>query len=344
MLSPIKHTVTHSDLDVLQSKVTLRDRLDLDIRVYVKDPTQYLTCHTLIYDLYLSSHTHVCMVDRVGYVYVNLSLPDARMFLTCLYMHYLGWIDDGGVSSHRLKHPTSTRELDHLARVYRLDWLGLLLRSDHDDGDFLSFSPHALYLTDNRLIYTHNHHLTITATPSHTKSFTSSLCGQTWYVVCAAANRSSPLKIWSKGVNDAKWKKLTEAAQNAPKDDNLRPYYDLALTENTHLYVLQDGRRLTCYDTQKDRWTDVALPSIHPPNTAYKMTRTNSGSALRLTLATSADDVFYVPIDGGCLKPGKMVNLDPKTVCDNAQAMEVIRVALRGPKRILINVPLKDDK
>nr|WJJ61063.1 ORF101 [Acipenserid herpesvirus 1] len=335
---PVNHTISYLDLGVFQTKVTLQDGLDLDVRVYIKDPTQYLTCHMFIYDWYLAAHAQLCTINRVNYIYLNLTLKDAQMFLTCLYMHYLGWIDDKGVivTFHAIKHRSVTYDLVNVAYLYHLNWLCLLF-----DQILEKVLTNALYLMDNKLVHVNEHKLTITATPPHTKSFTTSPCGRHWYALCAS--QPDVLQLWTKETLDTKWSKLTQVTQRVAANSSVCAYYDPTLTENTHLYVLQDGKRLSCYNLQTNSWSDIVCPSM-PPRMTYNMTRSKSGS-LQLTLVADVD-VFH---GAGARRPQKVINLNQEEVAaedvmnpplNYHTTMEVIRVALRGCKRNLIDVPL----
>nr|WJJ61084.1 ORF124 [Acipenserid herpesvirus 1] len=272
-----------ADLSTFQCRIDSTKVIDVYF-TYIgsldKNEWPFVSCHTEVFNRYLQKFTPAKPdVKNNDTCLINAPYETVALFLTCLYAHYLGLIDDEGcfVDNHyalSLKHtPYLFNNLQELARFYDLKWL------DAAYGRVMALheavaGPVYYHASHNELVIVGQNRLASTSAPVNLKALTSSPDGLVWYGICCFSGgpTSSSTEVWMKEAQNQHWLKLTEV--NDPFHP-LAKNWDICLSENVCLYVLFNGTRLQCYNLAARTWTKIPLPYTQ---ISHVLSQTGDGS------------------------------------------------------------------
>ncbi|UMM52797.1 protein ORF119 [Lake sturgeon herpesvirus] len=255
----------------------------------------FLFIHKFIFVSYLERYAvkQTMQNDRevITYIYLNVQYESAVLFLTGIYLRFFGLLtDQGQLTQHRLNlNPLNDHsgELLELARFYDLNWLKLFfIQTVTDKVNFEGY----VFLSNNQLTVVNNQkELFSIGAPAHTRAFTMTSDGCTWYALCNPI--PDTVELWIKLYHQNSWTLMTsvsdlhDAAIVRPLEIE-RPSFQLTLAESVCLFVLQNKQHLTCYNLATQTWHKIKM-APHAPNMTFCMTKTGDGS-LPLTLVANA--------------------------------------------------------
>ncbi|UMM52802.1 protein ORF124 [Lake sturgeon herpesvirus] len=279
------------DLSTFQHRLPSKVVIDIYFLCPKNSPSSFLSCHTEVFDRYLKKFSVAkTPADPNAAAYVIEAPYEATaLFLTCLYVHYLGLIDDDGhfVDNHyalSLKHtPYLFDSLQELARFYDLAWLDAAYNRVMVLNKAV-VGPVYYHQNHNELVTVGRDRLASSGAPSNLKAFTASPDGSVWYVLCAwrGAHNATITEVWMKEAHNQHWLKLTEVTD--PCHQRPANRYQLCLSEHVCLYVLFDGTRLECYNLAARTWTKITLPCYEVSHT---LSQTGDGSLPACLVADS---------------------------------------------------------
>ncbi|UMM52780.1 protein ORF102 [Lake sturgeon herpesvirus] len=184
-----------------------------------------------------------------AYTFVNASPDDLPYFLVCLYLRYLGHIDDEGrVTGYTLLDKQNCcYRLQPLIIYYHLTWLKETACNHVVQGPIFKRGQE-LVLAD-----LDSQSLAAVGLPPHNLALTVTVNGRLWYALCAP--RPDLLQLWIKVSSSNCWTVISQVAD--PFMEAIETC-QLTLAQNTCLYVLLNNQSLLCYNLINRTWVKVA--------------------------------------------------------------------------------------
>ncbi|UMM52796.1 protein ORF118 [Lake sturgeon herpesvirus] len=244
----------------------------------------YYLCHQEIYHLYLAKYSQLQTVSGVTFILLNAHQKPVVFFLTCLYLYN----KNKAYSVFRISFNQIDcySEILDLAHVYDLTWIQSLYHRVVNNK-VATVVNGLLYRVGNQIMCldSASHTIFTVGAPRHMRAFVASADGLSWYAV--SAPRPCFIQLWSKRRDHNEWTLVTVKTL-----DEAIFSFEVALIQGVYLYILQNRRRLECYDLSTHTWHQVTPPL--PASTTYAMAGTNNDTLPLILAANSLDRRLYV--------------------------------------------------
>nr|WJJ61064.1 ORF102 [Acipenserid herpesvirus 1] len=271
------------ELEVLTKQVTNSNKIE----IRCLGQTRY-EIHEAVYDQLLGEFG-VLIKDETAvggrYTFLDVSEKHVICLLLCLYLRYLGHIDDQGrlLNYVILQTQWTLYQLEPLAHYYNLKWL-LKMDTHHiDHNNQRVTGPMFKRGQELMLVGLDSKILMAVGLPPHNVALTVGNNGEVWYALCVP--QPHHLQLWVKVDGSNRWTVVSEVVDLYNIHINQTVSYQMTLAGQTCLYILVNNRQLICYNLINYSWVKIEH-SLFNNIRSFVMAETGDGS-LPLTLVAN---------------------------------------------------------
>ncbi|UMM52800.1 protein ORF122 [Lake sturgeon herpesvirus] len=215
------------------------------LRLYYNQGAAYVVCHRAVFDSYLKDTVQL-KGSACGVVFGFVDSPNAvacKQFVTCLYLRHTDQFNRKGElrNSYVFIEPL-VQNLIELARYHKLPWLETVCLKQRETPSEPAYGV-CLLKNNRELVCVGQNYIESMGVPLYLKALTCSTNGETWYAL--SAPHPELCKIWIRLPRANYW---TAVAVLDPTPLKAPNHYQLCLSDQCHLHVLQDRRRWTCFN------------------------------------------------------------------------------------------------
>nr|WJJ61067.1 ORF109 [Acipenserid herpesvirus 1] len=277
-----KYLVPETDLPLLSDRVVCSDGA---VNVYYTS-TDYLTLKRVIYNNYLARFNGPPLKSDKGELYSRIIAPHLealKSFFCYLHLHHLKEMDNEGrmVGFYQtVDDDYNIHDINEMAQFYHLKWLQSHYVAIFKETEETKRVVGPLLRRGDEIIVVGKNRLFSMGLPPHTKAFTSSNNGHTWYALTSPI--PTIIELWIKTPCCNYWRMLTRAIDREMTLTSAQ----LTLADKTCLYMLINGRQMICYNMANYHWLKLVHHNYLTTTFTYVMSETGDES-LPLTLVVN---------------------------------------------------------